>query len=258
MENIKLEYKRHRISMMDFIETIERKIDEGLRLGLDLEVIEPFEACIDKKSMNVDSLIRYANLPIEVIMLHDSDGELILSTGSKVKSSYNFGPGREQVLRELSDMNLKGEGGKSEKYLQLSEILKNFDLADRVQLLRKYNPQPFIAHQHPSKKLMPSIEDLLYLLSAKSDSHLVITTEGVVFYNVTFETVDKLMESLRNFKIETQVEIDNFLQKFFIDNGIILGEYKYSDESFKTVLEFLKGESSFKDLGLIVSKKIQN
>ncbi|MFZ2886848.1 MAG: hypothetical protein WA021_03445, partial [Minisyncoccia bacterium] len=142
-------------------------------------VTEPFEAVIDRRTITVDSLRRYAALPIECVLYNDHDHNLFIATGKPRAGTADYDGYDELLQAAMQDVTLP-EIRTHEYFAKVHNAFK--DAADVFGENTVYSLW-YTAHQHPNGQRVPSPADALSSQQKYNvDVEIIFTKDGLVFY----------------------------------------------------------------------------
>lgn len=234
-------------ALSDVIELILKKIDENKGTQLEGRITTPFESRIAKEKITIADLRRYASLPIECYLVHDEEGNLILSTGSKSSTKYDFGPGIAQ-LREQEKSIWEHEGYLTGDDLERFMPLIAVKSAEAMKVSHAKSVQSYIAHQHPSRQLKISAGDVMASSRNEADIDMVFTQDGVLFYKVSPGQIGRIRELANDDPDMSDEEFDRAFERFIEEQGLVKKAVMFDTPEMENVVAFMRGEKNWDDI----------
>lgn len=192
-------------------------------------------------------MLRYAQLRIECYLSHIADGGLILSTGSKQTTAYDFGP-EIQKMSEKRRSLIEEQGFLSGEDVVEFSALYAIRNAVKTKEENMKTEQPFCAHQHPSGKLSLSPGDILASALLESEIDIVFTDAGAIFYKVSPGQVERLKEwGEKNFATPDD-EYQRGFESFIESEGLIKKAVMFGTPDMKEVVSFMRGEKTWNEI----------
>jgi hypothetical protein len=248
--------EKFRASLKVFLDLINSKIVEipnGKTGVLEKRVVEPFESRIDKKSITVEDLKKIANLPIEILLSHDEDGELIASTGRPSSTQHDYGDEHKERIEKAKDIELERVIDASKKDLKTSGLyaamfetnedvlyLRRFEQVEDLNRKRMQNIQSYTVHNHPSGTSEISLGDAGAFSRSGSENNIVLSKVDI---SITPKSGIGISERITKFILENVSDFEVLKQKtkeFIKSLNLTKETLENKDENLARIVEMMK------------------
>jgi hypothetical protein len=207
--------------------------------GFDGEHIRaPFDALVEKRSITIDMLRSWSQLPIEMSGAHLPDGRFVISSGSPGNTGYDWSQeAKKDMVDELPFLK--------RTLMKIFPSMSPHVRASMTTQDRSWNEQEYSIHNHPERasfqsrvyRRIPSPSDLRNSRKSRSRIDVILSGSHILFYKAPPGLSDfDPNEYAHERPIEEAVEI---LRK----GGVYLHEIPLDekDPAFRHALAFLQG-----------------